>query len=42
MEAVFKERFVDGYPARKSIQTAFAHQGLRFQLDAVAFRPAGR
>lgn len=40
MEAVFRERFVDGYPARKSIQTAFAHRGLRFQLDAVAARPA--
>jgi 2-iminobutanoate/2-iminopropanoate deaminase len=38
MEAVFRERFVAGYPARKSIQTAFAHEGLRFQLDAVAAR----
>lgn len=39
MEAVFRERFVDGYPARKSVQTAFAHEGLRFQLDAIAHRP---
>lgn len=38
MEAVFRERFVDGYPARKSIQTVFAHEGLRFQLSAVAYR----
>lgn len=40
MEAAFRERFHGGYPARKSIQTAFAHRGLRFQLDAVAYRPA--
>ncbi len=40
MEAVFRERFTAGYPARKSIQTAFAHEGLRFQLDAVAHRGA--
>ncbi|WP_147796309.1 RidA family protein [Cellulomonas sp. Y8] len=38
MEAVFRERLVAGYPARKSIQTAFAHERLRFQLDAVAHR----
>lgn len=42
MEAVFRERFVDGFPARKSIQTAFAHEGLRFQLDAVAARRSRR
>lgn len=34
------DRFVDGLPARTSIQTAFAHEGLRFQLDAVAHRSA--
>lgn len=38
MEEVFRERFAGTYPARKSIQTAFAHDGLRFQLDAVALR----
>lgn len=38
MEEVFQERFVAGYPARKSIQTVFAHDGLRFQLDAIAAR----
>lgn len=40
MEKVFKERFKGQYPARKSIQTAFAHkggdEGLLFQLDAIA------
>lgn len=40
MEKVFKERFNGVYPARKSIQTAFAHEGngMRFQLDAIAYK----
>lgn len=42
MEKVLKERFQGQYPARKSIQTEFAHrggqEGLLFQLDAIAFR----
>ena len=42
MEKVFKERFKGKYPARKSIQTEFAHrggqEGLLFQLDAIAFK----
>ena len=44
MEKVIRERFPAGqYPARKSIQTEFAHRGgaeggLLFQLDAVAYR----
>jgi len=42
MEKVIKERFNGKYPARKSIQTEFAHRGgqdgLLFQLDAVAYR----
>lgn len=42
MEKVIKERFNGKYPARKSIQTEFAHkggqEGLLFQLDVVAFR----
>ena len=41
MEKVFKERFAGVYPARKSIQTEFAHvggeAGLQFQLDAIAY-----
>ena len=41
MEKVIKERFKGNYPARKSIQTAFAHvggeHGLQFQADAVAY-----
>lgn len=42
MEKVMKERCTKGnYPARKSIQTEFAHKGgqngLLFQLDAVAY-----
>ena len=42
MEKVIKERFNGKYPARKSIQTEFAHrggqEGLLFQIDAVAFK----
>jgi len=42
MEKIFKERFRGKYPARKSIQTEFAHVGgqerLLFQLDAIAYR----
>lgn len=42
MEKVFKERFVHGYPARKTISTEFAHvcgiHGLQVQIDAIAYR----
>ena len=41
MEKVIKERFNGKYPARKSIQTEFAHEGgesgLQFQADAIAY-----
>ena len=41
MEKVIKERFNGHYPARKSIETNFAHiggpDGLHFQADAVAY-----
>ena len=41
MEQVIRERFRGKYPARKSIQTNFAHiggpDGLQFQVDAVAY-----
>ena len=41
MEEVFKERFVNGYPARKTIQTEFAHkggsEGLHVQIDGIAY-----
>ena len=41
MEKVIKERFNGKYPARKSIQTEFAHvggkDGLQFQADAIAY-----
>ena len=42
MEKVFKERFKEGYPARKTISTDFAHvggtNGLHVQMDAIAYR----
>lgn len=41
MEKVIKERFGGKYPARKSIQTEFAHaggeNGLQFQVDGIAY-----
>lgn len=42
LEKVFKERFNGNYPARKSIQTEFAHPegkyGLLFQMDAICIK----
>lgn len=42
MEKVFKERFAGIYPARKTIQTEFAHMagpdGLHIQIDAIAYK----
>ncbi len=42
MEKVFKERFGGVYPARKTIQTEFAHiggpDGLHVQIDAIAYK----
>lgn len=42
MEKVFKERFEGVYPARKTIQTEFAHiggpDGLHIQIDAIAYK----
>lgn len=42
MEKVFKKRFSGCYPARKTMQTNFAHiggpNGLEVQIDAVAYK----
>ena len=42
MEKVFKERFGQHLPARKTIATEFAHRGgesgLQVQIDAIAYR----
>lgn len=41
MEEVFKKRFKNGYPARKTISTEFAHiggsDGLHVQIDGIAY-----
>ncbi len=41
LEKVFKERFKGAYPARKTIQTNFAHVGgpggLEVQIDGIAY-----
>lgn len=41
MEKVFKEYFLGGFPARKTIQTEFAHvggpDGLKVQIDGIAY-----
>jgi len=42
MEKVFKERFKGVYPARKTIETNFAHEGgphgLLVQIDGIAYK----
>ncbi|MDO6687644.1 MULTISPECIES: RidA family protein [unclassified Agarivorans] len=42
LEKVMKERFTNGYPARKTISTDFAHQGgesgLHVQIDGIAYK----
>lgn len=42
MEEVFRQRFNGNYPARKTIETNFAHigggDGLHVQIDAIACR----
>lgn len=42
MEKVFKQRFGEHLPARKTIATEFAHRGgehgLQVQIDAIAYR----
>lgn len=38
VEQVFHERFNGKYPARKTIQTEFAHIGLQIQIDAIAYK----
>jgi len=46
MEKVFKRRFKGKYPARKTIQTEFAHKGgetgLKVQIDGIAYNPGNR
>lgn len=38
MEIAFKKRFNGKYPARKTIQTVFAHDDLlRVQIDGIAY-----
>ena len=43
MEKVFKRKFKGKYPARKTIQTEFAHEGgengLKAQIDGIAYNP---
>ena len=42
MEKVFRERFSGHFPARKTIETNFAHiggpEGLHVQIDAIAYK----
>lgn len=42
IENVSKQRFNEKYPARKTIQTEFAHiggpNGLHIQIDAIAYK----
>lgn len=42
MEKVLRERFSGHFPARKTIETNFAHvggpEGLHVQIDAIAYK----
>lgn len=35
---VLKKRFKGTYPARKAYETKFIREGIKFQIDAVAFK----
>ena len=35
---IIKERFNGKYPARKAFETKFIREGIRFQIDAIAYR----
>ncbi len=35
---VIRQRFGDAYPARKAYETKFIREGIRFQVDAVAYK----
>ena len=35
---IIKKRFGGNYPARKAFETKFIREGIRFQVDAIAFR----
>ena len=35
---IIKRRFNGKYPARKAFETKFIREGIRFQIDAIAFR----
>ena len=35
---IIKSRFGGNYPARKAFETKFIREGIRFQIDAIAFR----
>jgi len=35
---IIKERFAGKYPARKAFETTFIREGIRFQIDAIAFK----
>lgn len=35
---IIKKRFGGNYPSRKAFETKFVREGIRFQVDAIAFR----
>jgi len=35
---IIKDRFHGEYPARKAYETTFIREGIRFQIDAIAFK----
>lgn len=39
LPAVLKERFKGKYPTRKAYTSDFIREGIRFQIDAIAYKP---
>ena len=39
LPGVLKERFIGKYPTRKAYTSDFIREGIRFQIDAIAYKP---
>ena len=42
LPAVLKERFNGKYPTRKAYTSDFIREGIRFQIDAIAYKPSNK
>ena len=42
LPAVLKERFNGKYPTRKAYTSDFIREGIKFQIDAIAYKPSNK